>query len=127
MAYGSAPSPTGTILAGEDLSTHRGRCMTLNASGRWVRAAAGASCYGILNNAPASGEEALVHTQRGILVEAISDTAIDPNDELIVGADGGVGNADLYAEGNIVALAVGTAGASGEFLTILFLGYDGEL
>jgi len=77
-----------TFVAAEDLSDYQYHAILINASGLAEVGAANERCIGILQNAPESGEQAVVRTQGQsyAYVDGTTDVAI--NDPLDVDASG---------------------------------------
>lgn len=77
-----------TFVAAESLTTSQYHAVLINASGLAEVGAANERCIGILQNAPASGDQAVVRTsgQSFAMVDGTTDVAI--NDPLDVDAGG---------------------------------------
>ena len=88
---------TRSLIAGEDLSSHQFRFVTLESDGQIDKAdAAGEKCFGVLENDPASGGEATVVVQGqtrivcGGTVAAGAELQTDASGEAITAAAGDV-------------------------------------
>lgn len=98
------------IAAGADLSTHQYKAVKVNSSGVIVLAGTGEQPLGILQNAPASGEIAIVRTGGTTLARA-DGTGITQGDRVSSGASG-VLKATTNAATGLAVVDTGDAGAA---------------
>ena len=113
MAY-EVPGRTVTKLAAADLRSHQYRFMVLNSSGRAAVPGAGNRVFGVLQNAPNSGEAATI-MEEGIS-KVVASAAIAAGAAVATTNDG---RAVTAATGNNVAGQAQTAaGGAGEIIAV---------
>lgn len=102
------------IAAGADLSTHQYKAVKVNSAGAVVLAATGEHALGILQNAPASGEVAIVRIMGTSLAKA-DGTGVTRGDRISSGA-AGVIKATTNAATGLSVTNTNDAGATTDLL-----------
>ena len=122
MAYEQPIALHGTFAASADLSTHQYKLVKISgANAVTVSAAATDASIGILQNKPASGQDAVVCTIG--ISKAVAGAAIAAGAELMADASGRVITAAAAAGANrSVGVAVEAVAAAGEIVSVLLIG-----
>lgn len=110
---------TVSLVAGADLSGAQYKFVKLNASGQAVLCSvSGEIPYGVLQNDPASGEEATVAIAG--ITKVSADEAIAIGDKVFTSADGQAAKTLTAGVDNLCGIARSAAAAAGEIVSVDF-------
>lgn len=82
------PEDLDSAIAGADLSLSQYRLLARDGSGNVIRCGAGGDVYGVLDNAPKSGQHANVFRREGAQVLVVSGAAFARDEKLVSDATG---------------------------------------